>query len=162
LNCAPGASDSSFPVIVAAVPTSSLPHYRPGETLVQADNAFFSTGARLQGILQRSDANDDDRRVSSRMKESTKSCWKRSCGNIIPAPGVTTKQADTVARDIIDKAGFKEQFGHDWATASAGRFTSADHAKNRRTEEELRPGMSSRGAGIYCLVRAASASRMMC
>ena len=32
-----GASNSSFPVIVAAGTNSSLPHYRPGETLVQRD-----------------------------------------------------------------------------------------------------------------------------
>src|SRR5207253_1050153 len=32
-----GASDSSFPVIVAAGANSSLPHYRPGEALVARD-----------------------------------------------------------------------------------------------------------------------------
>src|SRR5205807_2596702 len=32
-----GASNSSFPVIVAAGPNSSLPHYHPSEALVQKD-----------------------------------------------------------------------------------------------------------------------------
>jgi Xaa-Pro aminopeptidase len=42
-----GASDSSFPVIVAAAANSSLPHYRPGETLVQRDQPLLiDWGAR--------------------------------------------------------------------------------------------------------------------
>ena len=36
-----GASASSFPVIVAAGANSSLPHYRPGETLVQRDQPLL-------------------------------------------------------------------------------------------------------------------------
>ena len=36
-----GASDSSFPVIVAAGANSSLPHYRPGETLVRKDEPLL-------------------------------------------------------------------------------------------------------------------------
>src|SRR6185503_1215308 len=41
-----GASNSSFPVIVAAGTNSSLPHYRPGETLVQRDQPLlFDWGA---------------------------------------------------------------------------------------------------------------------
>ena len=47
-----GASDSSFPVIVAAGANSSLPHYRPGETLVQRDQPLLiDWGALLQGLL---------------------------------------------------------------------------------------------------------------
>ena len=36
-----GASGGSFPAIVAAGPNSSLPHYRPGETLVQRDQPLL-------------------------------------------------------------------------------------------------------------------------
>ena len=48
-----GASNSSFPVIVAAGPGSSLPHYRPGETLVQRDQPLLlgGEGQRLAVVL---------------------------------------------------------------------------------------------------------------
>ena len=39
-------------------------------------------------------------------------------------PGVTTMQADRVARDVIEKAGFGRNSAMASATASAGRFTS--------------------------------------
>ena len=39
-------------------------------------------------------------------------------------PGVTTQQADRVARDIIDRLDLKIILGMDWGTASGGRFTS--------------------------------------
>src|SRR5262249_39097845 len=45
-----GASDASFPVIVAAGANSSLPHYRPGEALVQRDQPLlFDWGAQYKG-----------------------------------------------------------------------------------------------------------------
>jgi len=36
-----GASDSSFPVIIASGANSSLPHYRPGEELVKKDQPLL-------------------------------------------------------------------------------------------------------------------------
>ena len=57
-----GASNSSFPVIVAAGAASSLPHYRP-ERKASAERpaAAHRLGRALQRLLQRSDPHDDGR-----------------------------------------------------------------------------------------------------
>src|SRR5688500_1829962 len=45
-----GASDSSFPIIVAAGANTSLPHYQPGESLVQRDQPLLMDwGALYKG-----------------------------------------------------------------------------------------------------------------
>ena len=57
-----GASNSSFPVIVAAGTNSSLPHYRPGETLVQRDQPLpVRLGRAAEGLLLGPHAHADDR-----------------------------------------------------------------------------------------------------
>ena len=57
-------------------------------------------------------------------------------------PGVTTLQADRVARDIIERAGFGEQFGHGLGHGIGLEIHELPTLrKTGTTEEELRPGM---------------------
>src|SRR5438046_6391451 len=109
-----GASNSSFPVIVAAGANSSLPHYRPGEALVQRDQPLlFDWGALVKGYCSDLTRTLMIGRVNPRMKEIYKVVLDAQLAAIkFLRPGVTTKQADTVARDVIKGAGFGERFGH--------------------------------------------------
>jgi len=54
---------------------------------------------------------------------------------------VTTKQADRVARDIIEKAGFKDHFGHGLGHGLGRDIHELPTLRNTGGEEELRPGM---------------------
>lgn len=137
-----GASDSSFPIIVASGPNSSLPHYRPKENLIQKDQPLlFDWGARYDGYCSDLTRTMLIGRVSPKIREVYKVVLEAQRAAIaFLRPGVTTVQADTVAREIIDRAGYKDFFGH-----SLGHGIGRDIHENpslRKTppEEELRPG----------------------
>jgi Xaa-Pro aminopeptidase len=138
-----GASNSSFPVIVAAGANSSLPHYRPGETLVQRDQPLLIDW----GALYRGYCSDLTRtlvigRVSARIKQIHKVVLAAQEAAIkFLRPGVTTMQADRVARDVIDAAGFKDQFGHGLGHGIGREIHELPSMRNTGGEEELRPGM---------------------
>jgi Xaa-Pro aminopeptidase len=138
-----GASDSSFPVIVAAGANSSLPHYRPGESLVQKDQPLLiDWGARFKGYCSDLTRTLMIGRVSDKMKHVYKVVLEAQLAAIsFLRPGVTTHQADRVARDIIDKAGFKDFFGHGLGHGIGREIHELPSMNKNAAEEELRPGM---------------------
>lgn len=138
-----GASDSSFPCIVAAGSNSSLPHYRPGETLIQRDQpVLFDWGAIYKGYCSDLTRTLMLGRVKPKLKEIYKvvlAAQEAAIGFL--RPGVTTQQADRVARDVIDKAGYKEQFGHGLGHGIGREIHELPSMRRTGGEEELRPGM---------------------
>lgn len=138
-----GASDSSFPVIVAAGANSSLPHYRPGETLVQRDQPLLiDWGALYKGYCSDLTRTLMIGRVSPRMKEIYRIVLAAQQAAIqFLRPGVTTKQADRVARDVIDKAGFVKQYGHGLGHGIGREIHELPSMRKNGGEEELMPGM---------------------
>lgn len=138
-----GASNSSFPVIVAAAANSSLPHYRPGETLVQADQPLLvDWGALLKGYCSDLTRTLMIGRVIPRMKEIYKVVLESQLAAIdFLRPGVTTQQADRIARDVIDKAGYAKQFGHGLGHGIGRDIHELPTLRKTGGEEELRPGM---------------------
>ncbi|HTW93419.1 MAG TPA: Xaa-Pro peptidase family protein [Tepidisphaeraceae bacterium] len=138
-----GASDSSFPVIVAAGANSSLPHYRPGETLVQAGQPLlFDWGARYREYCSDLTRTLMIGRVSAKMKQIYKVVLEAQEAAIaFLRPGVTTLQADRVARDIITKAGFGELFGHGLGHGIGREIHELPTMRKTGGDEELRPGM---------------------
>lgn len=138
-----GASDSSFPVIVAAGANSSLPHYRPGETLVQTGQPLlFDWGAIFRGYCSDLTRTIMIGRVSEKMRKIYKIVLQAQQAAIkFLRPGVTTHQADRVARDVIDSAGFKEQFGHGLGHGIGRQIHELPVMRKNGGDEELRPGM---------------------
>jgi Xaa-Pro aminopeptidase len=138
-----GASDSSFPVIVAAGTNSSLPHYRPGDVLVKNDEpVLIDWGALYDGYCSDLTRTLLLGRVSARMKEIYQVVLAAQLAAIkFLRPGVTTLQADRVARDVIDKAGYKEQFGHGLGHGIGREIHELPTLRRTGGEEELRPGM---------------------
>jgi len=138
-----GASNSSFPVIVAAGPNSSLPHYRPGEALIQRDQPLLIDW----GALFKSYCSDLTRtlmigRVNPKMKEIYKVTLDAQKAAIkFLRPGVTTMQADRVARDVIEKAGYGKEFGHGLGHGIGREIHELPTLRKTGGEEELRPGM---------------------
>jgi Xaa-Pro aminopeptidase len=138
-----GASNSSFPVIVAAGANSSLPHYRPGEAIVQRDQPLlFDWGALVKGYCSDLTRTLMLGRVSPKMKQIYKVVLDAQAAAIkFLRPGVTTIQADRVARDVIKDAGFDKQFGHGLGHGIGRDIHELPTLRKTGTEEELRPGM---------------------
>jgi Xaa-Pro aminopeptidase len=138
-----GASNSSFPVIVAAAANSSLPHYRPGETLVQRDQPLLiDWGALVKGYCSDLTRTLMVGRVSPKMKQIYKVVLEAQQAAIkFLRPGVTTTQADRVARDVIDGAGFGKYFGHGLGHGIGRDIHELPTLRKTGGEEELRPGM---------------------
>lgn len=138
-----GASNSSFPVIVAAGANSSLPHYRPAETLVQRDQPLLiDWGALFKGYCSDLTRTMLVGRVSSRIKQIYKVVAEAQAAAIkFLRPGVTTLQADRVARDVIERAGFGDQFGHGLGHGIGREIHEMPSMRKSGGEEELRPGM---------------------
>ena len=138
-----GASNSSFPVIVAAGANSSLPHYRPSEALVQRDQPLLiDWGAIYKGYCSDLTRTMVIGRVSGRMKQIYKVVTEAQQAAInFLRPGVTTMQADRVARDVVERAGFGKEFGHGLGHGIGREIHELPSMRKTGGEEELRPGM---------------------
>ncbi len=138
-----GASDASFPVIVAAAANSSLPHYRPTEALVQRDQPLlFDWGAVVKGYSSDLTRTMLVGRVGARIKQIYKVVLEAQLAAIkFLRPGVTTLQADRVARDVIERAGFGKEFGHGLGHGIGREIHELPRLHKNAPEEELRPGM---------------------
>lgn len=138
-----GASSSSFPVIIAAGANSSLPHYRPGEVLVKADQPLLIDW----GAIYKEYCSDLTRtlmlgKVSDKMKEIYKVVLDAQLAAIdVLRPGITTQQADRVARDVIAKAGYGDAFGHGLGHGIGREIHELPALRKTGAEEELWPGM---------------------
>jgi Xaa-Pro aminopeptidase len=141
-----GASDSSFPVIVAAGVNASLPHYRPGESMVQRDQPLLvDWGARHGGYCSDLTRTLLIGGVSPSIREIYRVVLDAQQTAIaLLRPGVTTSQADATARAVIEKAGYGKQFGHGLGHG-IGRdiheLPAMRKLSNGDPEDELRPGM---------------------
>ncbi len=147
-----GAMTTSFEPIVAAGANSSLPHYRPGETLVQRDQPLlFDWGALYQGYCSDLTRTLLIGRVSPKIKQIYNVVLDAQAAAIkFLRPGITSKQADRVARDVIDKAGFKDNFGHGLGHGIGRDIHELPTMRPTDGEDELRPGMIGPGEpGIY-------------
>jgi Xaa-Pro aminopeptidase len=138
-----GAANSSFPVIVAAGTNSSLPHYRPGEALVQRDQPLLiDWGALYKGYCSDLTRTLMVGRVSPKIKQIYKVAYEaREAAIKFMRPGVTTMQADRVARDVIERAGFGKEFGHGLGHGIGREIHELPTMRKTGGEEELRPGM---------------------
>lgn len=109
-----GADGPGFDPIVAAGPTGSVPHAHPGQRVVQAgDTVVIDLGARLDGYTS-----DCTRTFAVGGLEGPLAEAYLVCQNAQQAaldgvrPGVAGRDADAVARRIIDGTQFEGKFGH--------------------------------------------------
>jgi Xaa-Pro aminopeptidase len=104
----------SFPVICASGPNSALPHAIPGNRKIQKNEPIiFDFGVKLNGYCS-----DTTRTV---FIGKPNSMFKKIFQTVLDAqqiateaiqPGKSSKAIDKIARDHIDKKGFKGKFSH--------------------------------------------------
>ena len=138
-----GASGASFKTIVATGANSSLPHYRPQEVAVQRDQPLLiDWGAVHKGYCSDLTRTLLVGRCSPRIKKVYSVVYEAQMAAIaFLRPGVTTLQADRVARDVIEQAGFGKEFGHGLGHGIGRDIHELPAMRKNGGEEELRPGM---------------------
>jgi Xaa-Pro aminopeptidase len=109
-----GSQALPFEIIVASGPRAALPHAKPsGRVIEDGDPVVIDMGARFQGY-----ASDLTRAVCAGRADAT---FKKVYNTVLEAQskamaaiarGITGHQADNTAREVIDRAGHGEDFGH--------------------------------------------------
>ncbi|MBI3973492.1 MAG: aminopeptidase P family protein [Chloroflexi bacterium] len=109
-----GASEVSFPIIVAAGPNGAMPHHRPTDRPIErGEPIVIDMGCRLNGYCS-----DMTRTIT--LGEPDAQFWRiydivlraqQACEDGLKA-GILGRDADGLARDVIKAAGYVDQFGH--------------------------------------------------
>ncbi|MEK7085978.1 MAG: aminopeptidase P family protein, partial [Patescibacteria group bacterium] len=109
-----GADDISFDPIVSFGPHSARPHHEPDATkLKKGDIIMIDMGMKYKGycsdmtrMIFTSKPTQKQTQIYDLVLKAQENAIKK-----IKA-GISGKKADALSRDIINKAGFKEQYGH--------------------------------------------------
>jgi Xaa-Pro aminopeptidase len=138
-----GAEGTSFEVIVAAGANSALPHYSTGDAPIKRDQPLlFDWGAVVGGYCSDLSRTFMLGRPDPKMPEIYKIVLEAQQAALsVLRPGVTTKQADTAAREVIKAAGYGEQFGHSLGHGIGRDIHELPSLRQSGEEDELRPGM---------------------
>ena len=104
----------SFPPIVASGPNSALPHALPGDRKIKkAEPVIIDMGARLDGYCSDMTRTVFCGKPSERFKTiyATVKRAQQAAQQAI-RPGMTGREADHLAREVIEEAGFGSCFVH--------------------------------------------------
>ena len=104
----------AFETLVAAGPNGSRPHHQPSDDIVEARTLVIADfGARLDGYcsdctrtLSTGELSRDLRRMYDVCLEAQQAALEQI------RPGMSGVEADRVARALIERAGYGEEFGH--------------------------------------------------
>jgi Xaa-Pro aminopeptidase len=109
-----GADGPAFPTIVAAGANGATPHAHAGdEPIPEGTTVVIDSAAALGGYVSdctRTFATGELPEELARAYDATKRAQQAGLDAV--RPGVTGRAADTAARDVIEEAGFGEEFGH--------------------------------------------------
>ena len=137
-----GADEPAFPSIVASGPNAALPHATPSRRKIkEGETIIFDCGAKVRGY-----ASDISRTIVLGRPQS----WimdiyqvvRRAQLRAIEAltPGLRSDQADGLARDVIEEAGYGKHFGHGLGHG-VGLATHEGPYLSRNQRTALEPGM---------------------
>ncbi|MDQ7793007.1 MAG: Xaa-Pro peptidase family protein [bacterium] len=107
-------AEVAFEIIVASGPRSSLPHGRPSDRVLAAgDLVTIDMGARVNGYHSDLTRTFALGKPDSRQEEIYQVVREAQTAALAGMkPGMTGREADALARDIINARGFGEYFGH--------------------------------------------------
>jgi Xaa-Pro aminopeptidase len=147
-----GAEGVSFDPITVGGPNTAIPHAEPSERPIQPDElVLFDIGAKVRGYCS-----DMTRTICI---ESAPPEMERVWNVVLDAqleaerkarPGMTGSEVDALARDVIVRAGFGDQFIHGLGHGIGLEIHEPPWITRSRGEEVLQPGMVfSIEPGIY-------------
>jgi len=137
-----GADGMAFGPSVAAGQHAAVPHHEPGDYATKlGDPVWIDMGARLGGYcadLTRSFALGEP---SAEYRETWELVLRsQECAISGLRAGVTGREADAMARDVLSAAGRGEEFGHSLGHGVGLQIHEAP-LLGRRSDEKLRAGM---------------------
>jgi Xaa-Pro aminopeptidase len=109
-----GAEDLAFQPVVAAGANGANPHAHPGDDEIPSGTTVvIDVGCKVGGYLSDCTRTFCTGPVPERLKEAYRVCLEAQLAGLEAVrAGVTGQDADAVARDVIEAAGFGGQFGH--------------------------------------------------
>ena len=137
-----GAEKLGYDIIVAAGPNGALPHHRADDTVVQSGDAIvIDMGCVYEGYTSDmtrtvlvGEADETFRRVYDTVLRAQLEAEEQA------RAGMTGKELDAIARDIIADAGYGEAFGHSLGHG-IGLEVHEEPRVSALSEEPLEDGM---------------------
>ncbi len=109
-----GSEPMPFDIIVASGPNSALPHAKPSQRPIQAgEPIIIDIGARCGGYasdLSRTICLDTPDETFNKVYDTVLKAQEAAMTKI--SEGITGEEADSLARTVIEQAGYGEAFGH--------------------------------------------------
>jgi len=109
-----GADSISFPVIVASGPNSALSHAIPGNRRInKGEPILFDWGAKINGYcsdISRTVVIGKPDETFTKVYETVLNAQRMAIDAI--RPGISSKTVDKIARNYIERMGFKNKFDH--------------------------------------------------
>ncbi|OZB91887.1 Xaa-Pro peptidase family protein [Paenibacillus sp. XY044] len=137
-----GATSSSFDTIVASGERSAMPHGVASERVIAGNELItFDFGALLDGYcsdLTRTIAIGDPDPKLKEIYDIVLEAQLHTLQNI--KPGMTGREADALARDIITKYGYGDKFGHSTGHG-LGMEVHEMPRLSKLSDDVLKPGM---------------------
>jgi Xaa-Pro aminopeptidase len=140
--CSLGADKPSFDTIVAAGPHASLPHHRPGNTIIGADDlVLIDWGAMVEGYCSDLTRVVFAGRIPPKIAEVYEVVRNAQANGLAAVrSGRSAKAVDSAARAVIAKAGFAKQFVHSLGHG-LGRAVHELPGVSALSDKKLRAGM---------------------
>ena len=138
-----GAEAPSFESIVAAGPHGALPHARPREETIPADTLLIvDWGALLDGYCSdctRTYATGEG--LSDQEREAYATVLAAQLAGLEAVrPGISGRDADAAAREVIERAGLGERFGHGLGHGVGLEVHEAPRLARKEADGMLRAG----------------------
>jgi len=146
-----GAEGPSFQSIIGAGANASLPHYRPGLAKIEKNNiVLVDWGAKFNGYHSDMTRTIALGKMPAKIQEVYKIVHEAQQAAIDAiAPGKCGKDIDSIARDIINKAGYEKQYQHGLGHGIGLQIHESPRF-GQTAEVELKPGhVMTVEPGIY-------------
>jgi Xaa-Pro aminopeptidase len=137
-----GAEGLSFPSIVASDERGAQPHAEPGDDVIGPDTfVTIDLGCVLDGYCSDCTRTFATGTVPQRLRDAYAVCLEAQLAAMDAIrPGLSGRDADAIARDVIAAAGFGEHFGHPLGHG-VGLEVHEDPRLSAVSSATLEPGM---------------------
>ena len=137
-----GADEPGFNAIVGAGPTGSVPHAHPGDRPVgEGETIVIDLGARLAGYTSDCTRTFATGELPDRLREAYDVCAQaQQAGLDAIRAGVSGRDADASARDVVEASPFAGRFGHGLGHGVGMDVHEAPRLSRIESEEPLRVG----------------------